>query len=96
MDYDAAKKADVRRMTHGLTDQPTIEQLSSSGTAAKAKRDRLNMQLEASKAATEKKPTTVRGVGGSAGEGRSDAAPDEEMTKRKEPGQGKGCEGKCD
>jgi hypothetical protein len=43
---DDQKKEDLKRMNDALLDQKTIEQLSSTGNAARAKRDRLKEAKE--------------------------------------------------
>lgn len=39
LDIDASTREGIRRMTQGLTDQSTIEQLSKTGTVAQQKRE---------------------------------------------------------
>lgn len=39
LDIDATTREGIRRMTQGLTDQSTIEQLSKTGTVAQQKRE---------------------------------------------------------
>lgn len=50
---DDELKEDIKRMNDALLDQKTIEQLSSTGKAAKAKRDQLKEKLEMDKHASE-------------------------------------------
>lgn len=52
---DDATKEDIKRMNDALLDQKTIEQLSSTGNAAKVKRDQLKEKREAERERERKK-----------------------------------------
>jgi hypothetical protein len=50
---DESNKEDIKRLNDALCDQKTIEQLSSSGMAAKIKREELERERKAREAAKE-------------------------------------------